>query len=559
MRTASCLRIVALLALTPSLVPAAAAAQAVLRPGTEARGELKAGDIKLDDDTYVDLWRFQGTSGQAVRVTMRSAAFDTYLALGWTDDAGEWHDLDSDDDGAGETNSAVSVTLPHAGEFIVRANTLSEGETGAYTLLLEVGVEAAPAPVARGGAEGPVRVLGPIAANTPLAGELKQGDELLDDDSFADTYSFQGRRGQQLDITLRSADFDAYLAFGRLDGTSFHQIDSDDDGAGGTDSRLSVTLEADGQYLVRANTLFKNKSGRYTLTVSAGGAAASTPVESAGAGAVVSVTPGARMPLVLGQELRGRLEPGDEKISDGSVADIWVYQGKRGETLTMIQRSTELDAYLTFGPVDNGRWVWEKSDNDGAGGDDAKLVVTLARDGEYWIRPNALFAGQGAYTLLVTSDRAGPQAQAPAAAPAAPMPAAGPLQEGLNLSKAIKGEATPAARRVKEIKKDEETRGQLTADDEDSGDGTYVDTYVFDGRRGQVAIVSMKSEAFRPYLLIGKAPADGESFTSLETDGAPAGEPAKVTVQLPANGKYWIRANTFDKATGRYTLKLRLR
>lgn len=550
-------------------VPAALEAQAVLRPGSEARGELKSGDLRLDDNTYADLWRFSGTSGQRVRITMRSDAFDAYLSVGWIDDSGEFHLVESDDDGAGGTNAQVTAELPRSGEFVARANTLSEGETGAYTLLLEADV-AAGAPVATsgggGGADRP-RVIGPLTPGTPVSGELKQGDEVLDDDSFADSYSFRGRGGQSVTITLTSADFDAYLAFGRLVDGAYASLDSDDDGAGGTNSRIDATLPADGEYIVRANTLFKNKTGRYTLLVTAAGEA--MPVEAPAAGGgnpLVSSVPGAHMPVVLGQELRGTLGPGDEKISDGSFADIWVYQGRAGETLTMIQRSTTIDAYLTFGPVTDGRWSWEKSDNDGAGGDDARLVVTLARDGEYWIRPNALFSGQGNYTLLVTSDRAGPAAPSAAAQPAQPsqpsqpMPAAGPLQSGLNLSKAIKGQPAGAARReVKEIKKGEETRGRLTEDDEDSGDGTYVDTWYFEGRKGQVAIITMKSEDFRPYLLLGRAPSGDATFSSIESEGAPVGEPAKITLELPANGRYWIRANTFDKLTGRYTLKLRIR
>ena len=124
------------------------------------------------------------------------------------------------------------------------------------------------------------------------------------------------------------------------------------------------------------------------------------------------------MPLVLGQELSGSLGAGDDKISDGSYADIWVYQGRRGETLTMIQRSRDMDSYLTFGATENGRWTWQTADNNGAGGKDSRLVVTLERDGEYWVRPNALFSGEGRYTLVVTSDRVGGPAPVTPAGPA---------------------------------------------------------------------------------------------------------------------------------------------
>ena len=136
---------------------------------------------------------------------------------------------------------------------------------------------------------------------------MRQGDELLDDDSFADTWRFQGRAGQQLEVTLRSAAFDAYLVVGRLKNGTFSTIESDDDGAGDTDSKVSLTLDTSGEYLVRANTLFKNKTGRYTLLVAeAGGPVMVEAPADGGAGSpLVSATPGARMPLVLGQELRG--------------------------------------------------------------------------------------------------------------------------------------------------------------------------------------------------------------------------------------------------------------
>lgn len=542
------------------LVPEVAAAQAVLRPGVEARGELRSGDLRLDDNTYADLWRFSGTGGQSVRVTMRAKDFDAYLAVGYADDSGEWHLVEADDDGAGGTDAQVNATLPRNGEYVVRANTLSEGETGGYTLSLEIGAAGAPAPQVAGG--GPPPSAGTLSLGTPATGELRQGDEVLEDESFADTWRFQGRAGQQLDVTLRSPDFDAYLVVGRLRNGEFSSLESDDDAAGGTDSKVSLTLDTSGEYLVRANTLFKNKTGRYTLLVAEAGGPVmvEAPATGAGGNPLVSSTPGARMPLVLGQELSGSLGAGDDKISDGSYADIWVYQGRRGETLTMIQRSRDVDSYLTFGAAENGRWTWQTADNNGAGGKDSRLVVTLERDGEYWVRPNALFSGEGRYTLVVTSDRVGgPAPVTPAGpAPTQPAPSAGPLQPGLNLSKEIKGETT-APRQVKELKKGEEMRGQLTTDDEDSGDGTFVDTWVFEGRKGQVAIVSLKSEEFRPYLLIGRAPGRDGTFTSLETDGASVGEAAKVTIELPANGRYWVRANTFDKATGKYTIKLRIR
>jgi hypothetical protein len=378
-------------------------AQATLRPGTPARGELKSGDLKLDDDTWADLWRFSGQAGQTARVTLRSSDFDAYLVVGYYEEDGDFVDLDSDDDGAGETDSQVEVTLPRDGEYIARANTLSEGESGAYTLELEF-------------------------------------------------VSGGGRR----------------------------------------------------------------------------------PATSTVATGLVSTVPGQRMAVTLGATLRGRLEAGDDLLSDGSPADIWVYQGKRGETLTMIQRSRDHDSYLTFGRVVNGRWVWEESNDDDAGGDDSKLVVTLKEDGEYWVRPNALNKGTGEYTLVVTSDRAGG------------------------------GRDQPAPRRDVQVRRDrieagQTVRGELSETDEFNFDTTYVDTYVYEGKRGEVLEIYMMSPSFGSYVLFGKAVRDPATFSSIDTKGATRGAEAQLVVTVPEDGRYWIRANSFEKTTGSYTLTVKRR
>ena len=196
------LTLAGLLAGTALLLPAGLRAQALLRPGTEARGELKSGDLRLDDNTYADLWRFSGTSGQRVRIIMRSDAFDAYLSMGWIDDSGEFHLVESDDDGAGGTNPQVTAVLPRSGEFVARANTLSEGETGAYTLLLETDVTGdAPVAAGGGGADRP-RVVGAITVGTPVSGELKQGDEVLDQ---VRPHQPRGARDEQLHARASSS------------------------------------------------------------------------------------------------------------------------------------------------------------------------------------------------------------------------------------------------------------------------------------------------------------------------------------------------------------------
>lgn len=435
------------LAATTMLLPAHLGAQAVLRPGVTAKGELKSGDLKLEDDTYADLWRFTGTRGQQVRITMRAPSFDAYLQLGYYNEKGDWMSVDSDDDGAGGTDSKLELSLPRDAEFTVRANTLKVGETGSYTLLLETGAVSAPTPSA------------------PPSGAPS---------------------------------------------------------------------------------------------------------------ALVSAAPGARMPLVLGQWLSGTLGVGDDTLSDGSYADIWVYQGHLGETLTMVQKSDAVDSYLTFGPVVNGRWSWAEADNNSAGGKDSKLVVTLDSDGEYWVRPNALFSGKGPYTLFVSSSRGDqPVSAAPAPAQAAPsgapMPAVGsvgPLQQGLTPGAAASPAApapsptaapvaaAPSGGRMPEIQTGQTIRGRLAAGDAISFDTTYIDTYVYHGKRGERINIIMMSPDFGSYLLFGAEPSNGTRFSSMEHTGASAGREAKITVTVPADGTYWVQANEFDRSEGAYVLTI---
>jgi hypothetical protein len=420
-------------------LPGQLGAQAMLRPGVVAKGELKTGDLKLDDNTYADLWRVNGTRGQQVRITMRAPSFDSYLQLGYYSEKGDWLSVDSDDEGAGGTDSQISISLPRDAEFTVRANTLKVGEMGSYTLLLETGSTSGPAP-------------------------------------------------------------------------------------GGT--------------------------------------------SGAGANPLISSVPGAHMPLVLGQWLSGTLGAGDDTLSDGSPADIWVYQGRRGETLTIVQKSDAVDSYVTFGEVLNGRWTWAEADNNGAGGKDSRLVVTLEDNGEYWVRPNALFSGKGPYTLYVTSSAGGQSAavQQPEAPSGSTLPAVGavgPLQQGLTPGASApqstpsqSASSAPSGGQRAEIQLGQTIRGRLGAGDAVSFDTTYIDTYVFRGRRGDRINIIMISPDFGSYLLFGKEPASGNSFSSMEHVGATNGREAKITVTVPDDGTYWIQANQFDRADGSYVLTL---
>lgn len=114
------------------------------------------------------------------------------------------------------------------------------------------------APPARG-------VAGEVRAGVPVTGQLLRSDSALDDRTHVDVWTYRGRRGERLTVTLASAEFDAYLMVERPVGGEV--LAQDDDGGSNTNSRVVVDLLADGDYHLLANTVHAGETGRYTLTV----------------------------------------------------------------------------------------------------------------------------------------------------------------------------------------------------------------------------------------------------------------------------------------------------
>ena len=94
-------------------------------------------------------------------------------------------------------------------------------------------------------------------------GALGASDRSLEDGSYYDCFTLQARAGERISVTLRSNDFDAYLAV--VEGRNCSpeaSSETDDDGAGGTDSRVEMTLGS-GPYSIRANSLNEGEVGRF--------------------------------------------------------------------------------------------------------------------------------------------------------------------------------------------------------------------------------------------------------------------------------------------------------
>jgi hypothetical protein len=105
-----------------------------------------------------------------------------------------------------------------------------------------------------------------IHAGDSVQGRLEPGDVWHDRRGFDDTFVYAGRAGETLVVTLRSADFDALVVMGQPMHSGCRPMDADDDGAGGTDSRLTARLEHDGPLHIHVRAQETGR-GAYTLTV----------------------------------------------------------------------------------------------------------------------------------------------------------------------------------------------------------------------------------------------------------------------------------------------------
>lgn len=117
-----------------AMPPVAAPTVTAIRAGETLVGELTRDDVEMDDGSYYDLFSYSGAVGESVTVTLRSSQFDTYLSVGAPGSGEGFTELGADDDSGGGTDSELTVPVPAGGVLLIRANSLSGGATGGYTI-----------------------------------------------------------------------------------------------------------------------------------------------------------------------------------------------------------------------------------------------------------------------------------------------------------------------------------------------------------------------------------------------------------------------------------------
>ena len=363
-----------------------------IRPGQTVQGELRRGDDTLASGEYTDTWTFPVRAGETYEVALSASAFDPYLMVRGPGGLSE----DNDDDPAarGSRDSRIRFTAPTAGEIEIDATSYETGETGAYRLTLTAADagQARPEPADSGSA---------ISVGRTVGGDLVGGDEQLESGEFIDTWTLRGRRGQQLDIRLTSTDFDPYLM---VRGPGDFSSDNDDDAgvAESRDSRLLVTLPADGDYQISATSYAPKESGAYRLAV-LDGAGVSAPRPPSEAPSSRSAEGGQ---VTIGEAVSGALAGGDDTLDSGEYVDNYRFGGRRGQRVTVDLTSSAFDAY-TMVITPSG----EQFDNDdGEDGTNSRQDLVLPEDGDYQVRVTSYRPGEtGSYRFSVEAGHEPPR------------------------------------------------------------------------------------------------------------------------------------------------------
>ena len=355
----------------------------------------------------------------------------------------------------------------------------------------------------------PSQAQGAISAGQTVSGRLDASDYLRDDGTYYDDWFYEGRAGERISVTQRSADFDSWLLIGRVVNGVFQLEEFNDDDGGGNDSRIDYTLPASGRYVIRVNVVGRGRMGSYTLRV-----------DRMGSGSSAASSSGGRV-LSAGQSFTGELDPSDPLWTDDTHYELWRYYGRAGERLTIIMRSPAFSSYMQYGRMDGNEFSYlgGSTSRTIGGQQETVLEVTLPATGEYGIRANSHGRYTGQYVITVSSSGSGGTSASSSAT----------ISRGSTIS------------------------GSLTPSDAQTDSGWYHEDYTFSGNGGQVIQVDLESDDFDTFIDLYQ----GTRWVAEDDDGGD-GLDSRLVYTLPESGNYTICVRSrYANRTGSYRLTLR--
>lgn len=202
------------------------------------------------DGSYVNVYAFQGRSGDRISVTVASWEFDTYVTMF---DPDGYLVGQNDEYIGGEGVAGIDATLYVDGTYLVVVSGYSQWDTGEYTIELTSADSGFPSETASiaipGGFESQIRPDMPLHPNG-YVGPTEYFSLKLDEASL-------------LLINASSFDFDTFVTLFDEFG---NEIAQNDDHDFSSDSRLAAPL-LPGAYVLAVSSYYSGDGGTYTVTI----------------------------------------------------------------------------------------------------------------------------------------------------------------------------------------------------------------------------------------------------------------------------------------------------
>lgn len=331
--------ILALMTLTPALSVAQQDAEPI------EYGDTFEGRIRNSDTQH--WYVFEGRRGDVVTISAESEDTDVYIQLGDED-----LDLlaENDDISGNNLNALIEdFELPANGTYYILVRAYDRGD---YSLTLEEG---------RGGSSGSNNSGSSSSSGSSGSGdvtELEYGDtaggEAIDLETPV-VYTFSGRAGDTVSISVTSDEIDPYVVLADIEGNAI--AENDDIEKNNLNSYIEAVLPANGDYLIG---VFGYTAGPFTLELAEGGGG-STPV----------VDTQSNEDILQG-EISDR-----EYFAEFPITDV-----REGSTISIETRATSGDLDLYIGLFLGEDLIAENDDRE-QGSFDAALEYPQAQAGDY--------------------------------------------------------------------------------------------------------------------------------------------------------------------------------
>lgn len=329
--------------------------------GQSVTGTITSTDCRLADTSYADKYVLMLSESTPVRVSMIGTV-DAYLIL---QDAASGAIIAEDDDGNGSTNARIEQVVP-AGRYVIVATTFGPNDFGDYQLAVTPGSSACLAAT-------------PLGSDATIAGTLATSACLLPDSSYADRYTLTVPKRTILNVTMHSDVIDSYLFVEKTTGQS---IQRDDNGAGGKDARIAVTLDP-GTYIIYATSAAARELGAYTLTVG-------TRLDPCGVNRTVAV----------GSTITDTLTTTACRLADGSYIKRFGFTVTASTPVRIDLTSTQFDTYIFVQQAGSAAKLAE--DDDSGPGTNSEVLLVFA-PGDYVITATSATSGEvGLFDLALS-------------------------------------------------------------------------------------------------------------------------------------------------------------